>query len=126
MIDIDDFHLCNNEHGHQFGDLCLKKLGDVCLFVSSDEFKVYRYGGEEFVILSRLSTQETVTKLKNIQNLYYQQMGITISIGVAQNADYLTYQQVLKQADENMFYVKHNGKNNISIDGSSLVDEKVK
>lgn len=123
MIDIDDFHNCNNEHGHQFGDLCLKKLADICLFVSSDEFKVYRYGGEEFTILSRLNTQETVNKLKDIQNLFYQQFGITLSIGVAQNADYLTEQQVVKTSDENMFFVKHNGKNNISLDGSHLVDK---
>lgn len=121
MIDIDNFHECNNEHGHQFGDLCLKKLADICLFVSSDEFKVYRYGGEEFVILSRLGTQDTITKIKNIQNLYYQALGITVSVGVAQNADYLTYKQVVKQADENMFFVKQHGKNGISLDGVNLV-----
>ena len=124
MMDIDDFHLCNNEHGHQFGDLCLKKLADICIFVGSDEFKTYRYGGEEFVIISRLSTQETIEKIKNIQNLFYQELGITVSVGVAQNADYLTYQQVLKQADENMFFVKHSGKNNISINGIDLVDKR--
>lgn len=124
MIDIDDFHICNNEHGHQFGDLCLKKFADVCLFISNDEFKAYRYGGEEFTILSRLNTQETVNKLKNIQNLFYQQLGLTLSIGVAQNADYLTEQQVVKMSDENMFFVKHNGKNNISLDGSRMVNKK--
>ena len=91
------------------------------MFVSSDEFKVYRYGGEEFIILSRLGTQDTITKIKNIQNLYYQALGITVSVGVAQNADYLTYKQVVKQADENMFFVKQHGKNGISLDGANLV-----
>lgn len=122
MMDIDDFHLCNNEHGHQFGDLCLKKLADACLFISSDEFKIYRYGGEEFVILSRLSTQDTVKKINDIKTIYNKELGITLSVGIAQNADYCTYQQVLKQADENMFFVKHNGKNNISIDGINLLN----
>ena len=122
MIDIDNFHDCNNSHGHQFGDLCLKKLAEVCLFVSCDEFKIYRYGGEEFVILSRLQTMETIKKIKDIQNLYYKELGITLSVGVAQNTDYLVPQQVLKKADENMFFVKHNGKNNISLDGTRLVN----
>lgn len=122
MIDIDNFHDCNNSHGHQFGDLCLKRLADACLFVSCDEFKIYRYGGEEFVILSRLPIQETVKKIKDIQNIYYKELGITLSIGVAQNTDYLIPLQILKEADENMFYVKHNGKNNISLDGVSLIN----
>lgn len=122
MIDIDNFHNCNNSHGHQFGDLCLKRLADACLFVSCDEFKIYRYGGEEFVILSRLPTQETIKKIKDIQSLYYKELGITLSVGIAQNADYLVPLQVLKKADENMFFVKHNGKNNISLDGNNLIN----
>ena len=122
MIDIDNFHDCNNSHGHQFGDLCLKRLADACLFVSCDEFKIYRYGGEEFVILSRLPIQETVKKIKDIQSIYYKELGITLSVGVAQNTDYLIPLQILKEADENMFYVKHNGKNNISLDGISLIN----
>ena len=122
MIDIDNFHEYNNSHGHQFGDLCLKKLASICLFASCDEFKVYRYGGEEFVILSRLSTMETIKKIRDIQNLYYEELEITLSIGIAQNADYLVPLQVLKKADENMFFVKHNGKNNISLDGINLIN----
>lgn len=122
MIDIDNFHDCNNSHGHQFGDLCLKRLADACLFVSCDQFKIYRYGGEEFVILSRLPIQETVKKIKDIQSIYYKELGITLSVGVAQNTDYLIPLQILKEADENMFYVKHNGKNNISLDGISLIN----
>lgn len=124
LIDIDNFHDCNNSHGHQFGDLCLKRLADACLFVSCDEFKVYRYGGEEFVILSRLPTVETVKKIKDIQNLYYKELGITLSVGVAQNVDYLVPLQIIKKADENMFFVKRNGKNNISLDGMNLIDKK--
>lgn len=124
MMDVDNFHECNNEHGHHFGDLCLKKLADICLFVSCDEFKVYRYGGEEFVVLSRLPEADTVKKIKDIQNLYYKEMGITLSVGVAQNVDYLAPLQILKKADENMFFVKRNGKNNISLDSTSLIDKK--
>jgi diguanylate cyclase (GGDEF)-like protein len=124
MIDIDNFHDCNNENGHQFGDLVLKKFADICLFLSSDEFRIYRYGGEEFLILSRLNTEETLKKLKGIQNLFYKSYGITLSIGVSLNNDYGTWQEIVKQADENMFFVKHNGKNNISFDGLHLVDKK--
>lgn len=124
MIDIDNFHEVNNEHGHQFGDLVLKKLADICMFCGNDEFKTYRYGGEEFLILSRLNTEETLKKLKGIQNLFYKSYGITLSIGVSLNNDYGTWQEIVKQADENMFFVKHNGKNNISFDGLHLVDKK--
>jgi diguanylate cyclase (GGDEF)-like protein len=122
MMDIDNFHEVNNEHGHQFGDLVLKKLADICMFCGNDEFKTYRYGGEEFLILSRLDTAKTIDKIKAIMNLFYKEFGITISVGVARNNDLDDPRQVVKKADENMFFVKSHGKNNISFNGSSLVN----
>lgn len=120
MIDIDNFHDCNNENGHQFGDLVLKKFADICLFLSNDEFRVYRYGGEEFLILSRFNESKIIEKIKKIMNLFYKEFGITISVGVSRNTDFEAPEQIIKKADEAMFFVKAHGKNDISF-GTNLV-----
>lgn len=121
MMDIDDFHLVNNQYGHQFGDAVLQILAKICLATSSDEFKIYRYGGEEFFILSRLSKEKTLKKLKEIQSAFYQETDCTISIGVTEKLDYEPYRNLIKKADRNMYFVKNNGKNNISFNGSELL-----
>lgn len=113
MMDIDNFHECNNNFGHIYGDLVLQKLADICLTICSDEFKMYRFGGEEFFILSRFGFAKTVMKLRDIQNIFKKETGVTLSIGIAEKKDYTPYQEVVKIADENMFFVKKHGKNNI-------------
>ena len=120
MVDIDNFHNVNNEYGHQYGDLVLQKLANICLTFACDEFRVYRYGGEEFFILSRLTKEKTLENIKNIQNIFCENLNQTLSIGAVTKYDYETYQQIIKRADENMYFVKHNGKNKIYFDGAFL------
>lgn len=117
MLDIDNFHICNNNYGHQYGDLVLRKLAEICLSFSCDEFKIYRYGGEEFFILSRLPFSRTYKNLRDIQTIFQKDLNQTLSIGITAKFDYDHYQQVIRRADENMYFVKNNGKNNICYDG---------
>lgn len=117
MMDIDDFRNANNKYGHQYGDFVLQKLASICLTFACDEFKIYRYGGEEFFILSRLSKEKTLENLRNIQNVFCENLSQTLSIGAVTKYDYEPYQQIVKRADKNMYFVKHNGKNQICFDG---------
>lgn len=121
MMDIDNFHAVNNQYGHQYGDVILQILAKICLTTSSDEFRIYRYGGEEFFILSRLTKKDTTRKLKEIQSAFTQETNCTISIGISEKVDYEPYQDFIKKADENMYFVKENGKNSISLDGINLI-----
>lgn len=117
MIDIDDFHSVNNTYGHQYGDLVLQKLAEICLSFACDEFKVYRYGGEEFFILSRLDCERTIKNIKDISTIFKNDLNLTISAGVSSKLDYEPYQKIIKKADENMYSVKKNGKNAVSLNG---------
>lgn len=121
MIDIDNFSICNNTFGHQAGDFILKTLAKIFLSYTCDEFKVYRYGGEEFFILSRFDRKKLEKTLNNIQHEFFSTTNQTISIGVAESLDFASSQEIIKKADENMYFVKRNGKNNISFDGITLV-----
>lgn len=120
MMDIDNFHEVNNKYGHQYGDLVLQKLAEICLSFACDEFKVYRYGGEEFFILSRLPRSKTFKNIRDIQSIFESDLNQTLSVGMASKIDYEPYQKTIKRADEYMYFVKHNGKNNISFDGTML------
>lgn len=52
LIDIDHFKIFNDNYGHQLGDQVLKsvakRLGESC----KEGTKLYRYGGEEFVVIA--------------------------------------------------------------------------
>lgn len=123
MMDIDNFHSVNEDYGHQYGDLVLQKLAEIALSFSCDEFKIYRYGGEEFFILSRLPFHRTYKNLRDIQAIFQKDLNQTLSIGITAKLDYDHYQQVIKRTDENMYFVKNNGKNNICYDGKMITDE---
>lgn len=51
MIDLDHFKKINDTYGHPFGDQVLQKVAQTMMDVVMDEGEVFRYGGEEFVVL---------------------------------------------------------------------------
>ena len=51
MIDIDDFKVVNDTHGHPMGDVVLETIGRTILELVRHEDIAARYGGEEFTIL---------------------------------------------------------------------------
>lgn len=52
LIDVDHFKLINDKHGHNFGDKVLKEIAGVLSDAVRHEDSVYRWGGEEFAVLS--------------------------------------------------------------------------
>ena len=123
MIDIDNFSVCNNTFGHQAGDAILKELAASFLKKSSDEFKIYRYGGEEFFITSRLSFDKTKSNIIKAKKDFYNKTHQTISVGITNAMDFWSVAEIIKKADDNMYFVKENGKNNISSDGATLIEK---
>jgi len=51
FIDIDNFRIFNNQYGHPIGDTVLKKVCESIQFDLRAVDRIYRYGGEEFLIL---------------------------------------------------------------------------
>ena len=117
IADIDHFKHINDTWGHLFGDEVLIRLAD-CMrnaFRSSD--KLFRFGGEEFVVMLRNVPAETVKCIFerfriSVETHGFPQVGtVTCSIGFAQVDDRLPPAELLGRADSALYYGKEHGRN---------------
>ncbi len=120
IFDIDDFKSINDKYGHICGDYILKTIADIAKNNSLDDF-VSRWGGEEFVVISKIeeNIENTIKKLDNIRieienyNFKYKNKNIhsTITIGIASYEENDTLDSWISRADKNLYFGKNNGKN---------------
>jgi len=116
--DIDNFRNFNNDYGHDIGD---KVLTNVCKVVKESvriNDSVFRYGGEEIVILLRncdeKSARSIAEKIRlNVMNMNNEPYPhITISVGVSTFVeDEKDIRQLVKSADNALLNAKKSGKN---------------
>ena len=128
MIDIDYFKNYNDFHGHQMGDMVLKKMGGVFIENKRSTDRVYRYGGEEFSVICSETNKENARifaeRLREVvehgkfegEEKIKPQGNLTISIGVsnfpfdATRIDYL-----IKYADVALYKAKAEGRNRVKV-----------
>ncbi|MXS83348.1 GGDEF domain-containing protein [Nitrosomonas oligotropha] len=124
LLDIDNFKLLNDTHGHKVGDDALVYLVESVKDTTRPEDVVSRYGGEEFVILlPNTSLEEAVQILsrirRNLTKKFFlhenKRLLITFSAGVAQLQADESQESVFKRADEALYRAKKGGKNQIII-----------
>lgn len=119
MIDIDDFKIINDTYGHQNGDIVLERIGQLIQTERTADVHCFRYGGEELVLLLDKkavpyadAVAERIRYAMEHQTWEFgENLVITISIGIATGSGST---DVLKQADENLYISKANGKNRIT------------
>jgi len=124
-LDIDHFKKFNDEFGHQLGDNVLKSVAGTvknCIRVSD---RVFRYGGEEFVVLLGRINSEIATHLaekicQTVERSYFvhgdKKLKVTVSIGGAiidADDDELS---IFERADKAMYQAKNNGRNQVVMD----------
>lgn len=125
-LDLDGFKGINDSLGHHAGDLVLKEVAiRLEKSINSSDMAV-RLGGDEFIAVLRTSTEsahETAQlTAKNILSLVIQPMqidGANVTVGCSIGAavwpkDNSNPKKVIELADEALYLVKRNGKNNIA------------
>ncbi|MDO5154667.1 MAG: sensor domain-containing diguanylate cyclase [Eubacteriales bacterium] len=122
MCDIDFFKKVNDTYGHNAGDAVLMHVADILLKNLPNGGEVVRWGGEEFVfLLNGIDVQQAVTFAENIRkqmeqtSVQYdnQVIQITMSFGVAPLLGQRTSDENVKQADDNLYQAKQNGRNRV-------------
>ncbi len=118
LIDIDNFKLYNDKFGHQAGDIILQKFAGLLMNSSRIMDSVYRYGGDEFILLfPETSKKDAVTLAYRIEVAVreekfegmeaFSENCMTCSIGVASfPEDGLSAEALLFVADGMMFRAK--------------------
>ena len=118
VVDIDHFKQVNDRFGHLYGDEVLILLANLLRSSFRSQDKVFRFGGEEFVILLRNASLHTARKVfdrfrATVQEHSFPQVGhVTVSIGFV-SASQGTPVEILGQADQALYFAKENGRNQV-------------
>ncbi len=121
LVDLDRFKIINDSLGHSFGDMVLKEAAQRLKNCTGENDIVFRYGGDEFVILlPDTDTRKCADTAKNITKAFRhpfiineQRTFSTISIGISLfPEDGSNAETLIKNADMAMYVVKDIGRNN--------------
>lgn len=127
IIDVDHFKTHNDTYGHIHGDYCLKLTATALKSCVGEKGKVYRFGGDEFVILLDSSELNSVKAIAEDIKQHFQTADseemtdgnpcITLSQGYAiSTVDSTTTKDIIfSRADQALYSVKEGGRNNYCI-----------
>lgn len=108
ILDLDDFKEINDKYGHIYGDKVLKHVADALKSLFGDSSVIGRFGGDEFMLLSRgLSSEDVVSNLKSMMNQFKFCVGV-VNVGADDDIG-----DIFDRADKAMYSVKSSGKNDI-------------
>ncbi|RLQ90617.1 EAL domain-containing protein [Falsibacillus albus] len=118
-LDLDRFKFFNDTLGHKTGDDLLRTIAERLTSLSSVNYRIYRQGGDEFIILlfngsrdsAEKAAQEIMSKFSEPMYVHNQEYYITPSIGISIfPADGKDTETLIKSADSALFQVKEKGK----------------
>lgn len=119
LLDIDHFKNINDTYGHNVGDKVLVELARLIKIGLRQSDTFTRWGGEEFMIVSELSTQQDTVALASrlrgqIENYSFDVVKhVTCSFGVSQFKDGDTQARLLERVDEALYDAKEHGRNQV-------------
>lgn len=124
MCDIDYFKQYNDSLGHIEGDKALQSICHSLSSILSNKDKLYRYGGEEIVIILSQTDHHYATNaaqqiLNQIQNLQLPHPTspfgcVTISVGCATiNEAECNGENIVEVADQRLYQAKQTGRNQV-------------
>lgn len=119
MLDIDNFKNVNDKYGHLVGDEVLKEISQIVKRLIRKADKLFRVGGEEFLILlPRTDIVEVAEVAEKIRKILEEKRllhvgQVTVSLGVAERYKGEPFQEALMRADDNLYQAKKHGRNRV-------------
>jgi diguanylate cyclase (GGDEF)-like protein len=124
MIDIDFFKKINDTCGHDIGDAVIKHVAESIKVTTRQTDMVFRYGGEEFLVLlnktTTLGSSIIAERIReNIENLRLtdnkgQLIEVTASVGGTHLRAGLSKSQLVQEADKALYTAKARGRNRVN------------
>lgn len=105
-IDMNGLKIINDTEGHEAGDKALINIAKALLKATSTKEKVYRMGGDEFIVLSKRNKEDVEILIDRIR-LEMKENKCNVSIGYAYRVTGMKYGEAFKVADE-MMYIEKN------------------
>ncbi|MCB0393231.1 MAG: GGDEF domain-containing protein [Bdellovibrionales bacterium] len=125
FIDLDHFKRVNDTEGHLVGSNVLVQVGKFLKRSIRTTDYGFRYGGDEFTLLligmdAKAAAEAAERIRKNVENSIFRydkiEIKVTLSIGVASYPEHAkSREEILKLADEAMYYGKHKSRNIVSV-----------
>lgn len=124
VLDIDYFKKFNDTYGHKAGDRVLKSVAASVQDSLRASDLVFRYGGEEFVVILSGIQEDNAFKLaekirKGVEKEYFvdkeKRLKVTISLGIACVSEGETELELFERADNAMYAAKRKGRNRVEI-----------
>lgn len=129
FIDLDDFKVINDSYGHHYGDGVLMSLSTFLQESYGDKYKVYRFGGDEFVLMATDCDQdglsacldEVLERAQKPWKALNREFYCSLSIGVVEIAPGASDpKSILQQADIAMYEAKRSGKSSYAYYAAGL------
>lgn len=118
VIDIDHFKKVNDEYGHLYGDEVLILVANILKSSFRTQDRIFRFGGEEFVVLLRSVTLTNARKIfdrfrRKVEAYHFPQVErVTVSVGfvgISSNMPVV----ILGHADQALYHAKTHGRNRV-------------
>jgi diguanylate cyclase (GGDEF)-like protein len=121
VLDIDYFKNINDQYGHAVGDLVLKEIAATVEHTIRSSDALYRYGGEEFVVVlndTNIAGGQLLAKRirRNVESLRIKSLKdvrITLSVGVSSMVEKDTPHSLFERADAALYQAKESGRNQV-------------
>lgn len=126
MLDIDHFKQVNDIHGHSTGDNVLKAVAASIKHQLRNVDMVFRYGGEEFLILLSNTCREAAAMVGErlrfaVQSEEYvadaHTILLTVSLGCSTLLPGESAESLLRRADSALYVAKREGRNRLEMAG---------
>ncbi len=115
MIDVDNFKIINDTYGHLVGDYILIKFVQIMRSLIRSSDKIYRYGGDEFIIVfnrsnllnARKSIERILNKIEKTKLKYKDYIiSLTVSSGITCHKKGDDVDSIVNRADEALYEAK--------------------
>ena len=125
VFDIDHFKSINDRYGHSLGDNAIKAVVKCAQQCARSTDMLFRYGGEEFVMILRNTTLNGARLLaerirRKVEKLECQgkrkPISMTVSAGVAALESGETGLSLFERCDAALYAAKNSGRNRVCVD----------